>query len=84
MDLFYMSKESFKNLLFDLLITGGTFLKSREEFVLFIKLFVANKDEDSEEYARTYYEALNQTLLTQKSWGSPRNIFYVLKAYDIP
>ena len=25
-----------------------------------------HKDEDSKEYARTYYKALNQTLLTQK------------------
>ena len=39
------------------------------------------KDEDSEEYARMYYEALNQTLLTQKYWWWPPNAFYGLKAY---
>ena len=34
-----------------------------------------HKDGDSEEYARTYYEALNQTLLTQNSLGSSPNTF---------
>ena len=40
-----------------------------------------HKDEDSEEYARTQCEALNQTLLTQKFRGSPPNTFYGLEAY---
>ena len=39
-----------------------------------------HKDGDSREYGRTYYEALNRTLLTQKYRGSPPNIFYVLEA----
>ena len=42
-----------------------------------------HKDEDSEEYARTYYGALNQTLLTQKYRGSPTFTFYGLEAYGI-
>ena len=71
MDLFYLLKENFKNLLFDLLITGRSFEKKE-----------LHKDEDSEEYARTYYETLNQTLLTQKYLGSPPNAFYGLEAYD--
>ena len=38
-----------------------------------------HKNEDSEEYARTSYEALpTQTLLTQMYWGS--NTFYGLEA----
>ena len=40
-----------------------------------------HKDYDSEEYARTYYEALNQTLVTQKYQGSSPNTFYGLEAY---
>ena len=41
-----------------------------------------HKNEDSEEYARTSYEALlTQTLLTQKYQGSPPNTFYSLEAY---
>ena len=40
-----------------------------------------HEDEDSEEYARTYYEALNQTLLTQKYQGLPPNTFYGLESY---
>ena len=38
------------------------------------------KDEDSEEYARTYYEALN-TLLSQRYWEWLPNTFYDLEAY---
>ena len=40
-----------------------------------------HKDEDSEEYTRTYYDALNQTFLTQKYRGLPPNTFYGLEAY---
>ena len=76
MDLFYLLKENFKNLLFDLLITGSSF---ENLSYLFVR---CHKDEDSEEYARTYYEILNQTLLTQKYQGSPPNTFYGLEAYD--
>ena len=39
-----------------------------------------HKDRDSEEYSRMYYQALNQTLLTQKYWGSSLNTFYSLEA----
>ena len=39
------------------------------------------EDDDSEETARTYYEALNQTLLTQKYRGSPPYTFYGLEVY---
>ena len=39
-----------------------------------------HEDEDSEEYTRMYYEALNQTLLTQKYKGSPPNTYYGLGA----
>ena len=43
-----------------------------------------HKNGDSEEYARTSYEALLiQTLLTQKYWGLPPNTFYGLEAYGI-
>ena len=59
MDLLYLLKENFKNLLFDLLITGRSFENLSYQVVRY------HKGEDSEEYARTYYEALNQTLLTQ-------------------
>ena len=41
-----------------------------------------HEDEDSEEYTRMYYEALNQTLLTQKYKGSPPNTYYGLQADD--
>ena len=41
-----------------------------------------HKNEDSEEYVRTPYEALLVLiLLTQKYWGSPPNIFYGLEVY---
>ena len=77
MDLFYLLKENFKNLLFDLLIMGRSF-----ENLSYCQIVRCHKNEDSEEYARTYYETLNQTLVTQKYQGSPPNTFYGLKAYD--
>ena len=40
-----------------------------------------HKDGDSEEYAGTYYEALNQTLLTQKCQRPSPSIFHGLEAY---
>ena len=40
-----------------------------------------HEDKDSEEFAQTYYEALNQTLATQKYQWSPPNIFYGLEAH---
>ena len=60
MDLLYLLKENFKNLLFDLLIIGKRF-----ENLSYLSSCLLYKDEDSEEYARMYYEALNQTLLTE-------------------
>ena len=38
-------------------------------------------DRDSKEYARTYYEVLNQTLLTQNYRRLPPKTFYGLEAY---
>ena len=60
MDLLYLLKENFKNLLFDLLIIGRS-----SRICLIYQVDCYHKDEDSEEYAQTYYEALNQTLLRQ-------------------
>ena len=60
MDLLYLLKENFKNLLFDLLIIGRGF-----ENLPYLSSCLLHNDEDYDEYARTYYEALNQTLLTQ-------------------
>ena len=60
MDLLYLLKENFKNLLFDLLIIGRSF-----ENLSYLSSCSLHKDEDSEEYAQTYYEALNQKLITQ-------------------
>ena len=76
MDLLYLLKENFKNLLFDLLIIGRSF-----ENLSYLSSCSLHKDEDSEEYARTYYEALNQTLLTQKYREPLPNTFYGLEAY---
>ena len=77
-DLLYLLKENFKNLIFDLLITGRSF----ESWSYLSSYQVYHKDEDSEEYARTNYETLNQTLLIQKYRGSPPNTFYGVEAYD--
>ena len=60
MDLLYLLKENFKNLLLDLLIIGRSFGN-----LPYLSSCSLHKDEDSEEYARTYYEALNQTLHIQ-------------------
>ena len=68
MDLFCLLKESFKNLLFDPLITGRSFDK-----LPYLSSCLLSQNGDSKEYARTYYEALNQTLLTQKDGGSSLN-----------
>ena len=58
MDLLYLLKENLRNLIFDLLIIGGSF-----ENLFYLS--IGHKDEDSEEYAQTYYKALNQTLFGQ-------------------
>ena len=77
MDLLYLLKENFKNLLFDLLITGRSF----ENLSYLSSCSFDHKDEDSEEFIRAYYKALNQTLLTQTHRSSPPNLFYGLEAY---
>ena len=60
MDWLYLLKQKFKNVLFNLLIIGRSF-----EYLSIFQVVRYHKDEDSEEYARTYYEALNHILLTQ-------------------
>ena len=72
----YLLKENFKNLLFDLLIIGRSF-----ENLSYLSVARYHKDKDSEEYARTYDEALNQTLLKQKYRRRPLNTFYGLEVY---
>ena len=63
MDLLYLLKENFKNLLFDLFINHW---KKLSEFVLFIKLVVIKKLKILKNtLQRITYEALNQTLLRQ-------------------
>ena len=49
-------------------------------YCLYIKK-VYHKDKDSGEYVRMYYEALNQTLLTQKYRRLLPNTFHGLEAY---
>ena len=41
-------------------------MEEASRICLIYQVVLYHEDEDSEEYARTYYEALNQTLLTQK------------------
>ena len=65
MDLLYLLKGNIKNLLFNLLTTGRSFEKC-----LIYQVVRNHKDHDSGEYIRTYYEALNQTFLTQKRRGT--------------
>ena len=50
--------------------TGRSF-----ENLCYLWIVRCHKDEDSEEYARTYYETLNQTLSTEKYQPSPPNTF---------
>ena len=60
MDLLYLLKENFRHLVFNLLITGRA-----SRICLIYQVVFYHKDEDSVEYIWTYYEALDQTLLTQ-------------------
>ena len=71
MDLLCLLKENFKNLLFDL----------ASRICLTYQDVCFHKDEHFEEYARTYYEVLNQTMLRQKYWGAPLNTDYGLEDY---
>ena len=77
MDLLNLLKENFKDLLSDLLITRRSF----ENLSYLSSCSLSQRLRYSEEYSRTYYEALNQTLLTQKYQGSPLNTFYGLEVY---
>ena len=77
MDLFYLLKE---NLL--LKISYLTNLSWRgASRICFIYQVVHCLKGDFTEYARTYYKALNQTLLAQKYRGLSTNTFYSLEAY---
>ena len=75
MDLFYLLKENYKNLLFDWLIM---------RICLIYQVACCHKDGNSEEYTQTYYKVLNQTLLTQKYQASSPNTFHGLEAYGTP
>ena len=66
-----------RDLLFDYYSREGA-----SRICLIYEVVCCHKDEDCEEYARTYYETLNQTSLTQNYQGSPPNTFYILEAYD--
>ena len=77
MDLFYLLKKNFKNLLVDSLSREGD-----SRICLIYRVGRSYKDGDSEEYAQTYFEALNLTLLTQKYRVSSPNTFSGL-AYGI-
>ena len=63
MDLFYLLTENFKNLLVDSSQEGSS------RICLIYQVVRCNKEGDLEEYIRTYYEALNKTLLTQNYQG---------------
>ena len=63
MDLFSSFKENFKNLLFNLLITGWSLQNLPYQVAL------CHSDADFEEYAQTYHEFLNQTLFVQQCRG---------------
>ena len=77
MDVLYLLKENFKNLLLYLLITGSS------RICLIYQVVCCHKVKDSEEYTWTYYKTLSQTLFPQKNQGLPTNTFYSLEAYDI-
>ena len=77
MDMFYLSKENFKNLLFYLLITGSS------RICLIYQVVCCHKVKVSEEYTWKYYKTLSQTLFPQKYKGLSPNTFYSLEAYDI-
>ena len=76
MVLLYLLKKNFKNLLFLLINIRRSFENLSDQVVRY------HEDEDSEEYTWMYYDALSQTLLTQKYKGSPPNTYYGLQADD--
>ena len=76
MGLFYLLKKSFKNLLNDSLVTEKGF-----EYLPYLSSFRCHKDRRFGRCAWTYYEAFNQTLLTQKYQGFSPNTFYYLEGY---
>ena len=74
MDLLYLLKENFKNLIFF----------SREgasRICLIYQVACCHKDGDSERCTWTYNDKLNQTLPAQKYQGSSPNKLYGLEAY---
>ena len=78
MDLLYLLKKKFKKLLSDILITGMSF-----ENLSYLSSCLYHKDKYSEEYTRTYYEALNQTLL-HKSIGGRLPIHFKVWKLMVP
>ena len=69
MGLLYLFKGNSKNLLLESLLTRRNFENLSYQVVR------CRKDRDSEEQARTYYKALNQTWLTQKHWELTSSTF---------
>ena len=67
--------KNFKNILFESLITRRT-----SRIFLIYRVVRCHKDGDSEEYVRTYYEALNHTLYRGR--GSSPNTFHGLQAME--
>ena len=75
MNFFYLLQGNFKNLPFHSLIT-----RSSSRICLISQFIRCIKDGDSEEWTRTYYEALDQTFITQKYRGPFPNTFYGMEA----
>ena len=78
MDLFYLLKQNFEKSPIWLTNHG---LPVNLRICRIYQVVPCHIDKDSEEYSQTYYEALNQILLTQKYRGSHHNTFYGLEAY---
>ena len=55
--------------------------RSFENLSYLSNYLLSHKDGDSEEYAWTYYDVLNQTLLSQKYQWLFLNTFYGLEGY---
>ena len=76
-DLFYLLKKNFKNLIIWLIDHD-----KEPRYYLIYQVVRCHKDGDSEENAWTYYKTLNQTVLTWKNRESSLNAFYGLEACD--
>ena len=77
MDLFYLLKENFKNLLLDLLITGRSF----ENWSDLSSCFLSQRWRFWR-IRSMHYETLNHSLLAKKYQRSPSDKFYSLEAFD--